>query len=72
MSAKSTTQKKTKYDDNDPVRNFEKWKKKYNKTKKRVKSVKPPPKKRREWESEQDNINKLVSKYPQVGIFNKS
>lgn len=69
MSAKSTAKKGGKNFSNDPVRNFEKWKKKYDRTKKRVKGVKQAPKKKRVWESERDGIGKLVAKYDQVGIF---
>lgn len=68
MSAKSKANKGGKHDIDDPVRNFQKWKKKYDRTKKQVKGVKQPPKKR-VWESEKDGISKLVSKYDQVGIF---
>lgn len=69
MSAKATAKKGGKHVINDPVRNFEKWKKKYDRTKKRVKGVRQPPKKKRVWESERDGIGKLVSKYGQVGIL---
>uniref|UniRef100_A0A673H2C3 ATP-dependent RNA helicase n=1 Tax=Sinocyclocheilus rhinocerous TaxID=307959 RepID=A0A673H2C3_9TELE len=43
----------------DPVKNFEKWKRKYNKTKKIVKRVQKTTKKR-DWEVERENIQKLV------------
>ncbi|XP_066501830.1 probable ATP-dependent RNA helicase DDX10 isoform X1 [Hoplias malabaricus] len=46
----------------DPVKNFEKWKKRYDKTKKHAK--KPP--KKRDWEVEKDIIQKLVSKYREI------
>ncbi|KAL2079645.1 hypothetical protein ACEWY4_025389 [Coilia grayii] len=65
MSLKSTAQKHVKHVTNDPVRNFEKWKKKYVKTKKRVKQVRQTTKKR-DWEIERDIIDKLVSKYAQI------
>ncbi|XP_034003513.1 probable ATP-dependent RNA helicase DDX10 [Trematomus bernacchii] len=51
-------------DSADPVRNFEKWKKKYNKTKARVKSDRPP--KKPEWQVEREYIEKLVSRYPDI------
>ncbi|XP_076145090.1 putative ATP-dependent RNA helicase DDX10 [Alosa pseudoharengus] len=59
-------QRKVKHVSNDPVGNFEKWKKKYNRTKKRVKQVRQPTKKKRVWETEQDGIKKLVAKYAQI------
>ncbi len=49
----------------DPVKNFEKWKRKYNKTKKRVKQVEKTTKKS-DWEVERENIQKLVNKYSEV------
>lgn len=51
-------------DSADPVRNFEKWKKKYNKTKARVKSDRPA--KKPEWQVEREYIEKLVSRYPDI------
>ncbi len=48
----------------DPVKNFEKWKRKYNKTKKRVK--RDEKNKKSEWELERENIQKLVNKYSEV------
>uniref|UniRef100_A0AAR2LUY0 ATP-dependent RNA helicase n=1 Tax=Pygocentrus nattereri TaxID=42514 RepID=A0AAR2LUY0_PYGNA len=60
MRVKKGKEKKT--NDEDPVRNFEKWKKKHDKTKKRTK----PPKKKREWEIERENIEKLVGRYGQI------
>lgn len=68
MSLKPSAQKCVKNVTNDPVRNFEKWKKKYTKTKKRVKQDRQPAKKR-DWQIEKDLINKLVSKYDEVGLF---
>lgn len=50
---------------NDPVKNFEKWKKKYDKTKKRVKRQKKQIKKP-EWQIEKEKIKKLVDKYSEV------
>ncbi|XP_056133295.1 probable ATP-dependent RNA helicase DDX10 [Lampris incognitus] len=52
-------------DPNDPVRNFEKWKKKYNKTKTRIKTEKRHVRKP-EWQTEREHIDKLVSKYSQI------
>uniref|UniRef100_A0A672SNZ4 ATP-dependent RNA helicase n=1 Tax=Sinocyclocheilus grahami TaxID=75366 RepID=A0A672SNZ4_SINGR len=49
----------------DPVKNFDKWKRKYNKTKKRVKLVQKTTKKR-DWEVERENIQKLVNKYSEI------
>ncbi|KAB5548894.1 hypothetical protein PHYPO_G00060910 [Pangasianodon hypophthalmus] len=46
----------------DPVKNFEKWKKKHDKSRKESKR----PKKKREWESERENIQKLVAKYTEI------
>ncbi|XP_010780649.1 probable ATP-dependent RNA helicase DDX10 [Notothenia coriiceps] len=51
-------------DSADPVRNFEKWKKKYNKTKARVKSDRVP--KKPEWQVEREYIEKLVSRYSEI------
>ncbi|XP_060792145.1 probable ATP-dependent RNA helicase DDX10 isoform X2 [Neoarius graeffei] len=46
----------------DPVKDFEKWKKRHDKSKKKTKQ----PKKKREWETERENIQKLVAKYTQI------
>ncbi|XP_062868007.1 probable ATP-dependent RNA helicase DDX10 [Trichomycterus rosablanca] len=46
----------------DPVKNFEKWKKKYEKTKKLSKK----PRRKTEWETERENIQKLVAKYAEI------
>ncbi|XP_059197399.1 probable ATP-dependent RNA helicase DDX10 [Centropristis striata] len=48
----------------DPVKNFEKWKKKYNKTKARVKRDRAP--KKPEWQVEKDYIDRLVSRYGDI------
>uniref|UniRef100_A0A8C1TY34 ATP-dependent RNA helicase n=1 Tax=Cyprinus carpio TaxID=7962 RepID=A0A8C1TY34_CYPCA len=56
--------KKTQITD-DPVKNFEKWKRKYNKTKKRVKQVQKTTKKR-DYEVERETIQKLVNKYSEI------
>ncbi|KAM7012360.1 putative ATP-dependent RNA helicase DDX10 [Tautogolabrus adspersus] len=48
----------------DPVKNFEKWKKKYNKTKDRVKRERAP--KRPEWQVEREYIAGLVSRYGDI------
>ncbi|XP_059382385.1 probable ATP-dependent RNA helicase DDX10 isoform X2 [Carassius carassius] len=55
---------KTQIDD-DPVKNFEKWKRKYNKTKKRVQRVQKTTKKR-DYEVEREVIQKLVNKYSEI------
>ncbi|XP_053334670.1 probable ATP-dependent RNA helicase DDX10 isoform X1 [Clarias gariepinus] len=46
----------------DPVKNFEKWKKKHDKKKKQT----TRPMKKREWEIERENIQKLVAKYAEI------
>ncbi|KAL0162671.1 hypothetical protein M9458_042067, partial [Cirrhinus mrigala] len=48
----------------DPVKNFEKWKKKYNKTKERVKRVRKTTNKR-DYEVEREDIQRLMNKYSQ-------
>ncbi|KAM8744655.1 putative ATP-dependent RNA helicase DDX10 [Acanthopagrus schlegelii] len=52
-------------DDTDPVKNFEKWKKKYNKTKERVKRERAQ-RKRPEWQVEREYIERLVSRYADI------
>ncbi|KAK9520006.1 hypothetical protein VZT92_022693 [Zoarces viviparus] len=52
-------------DGSDPVRNFEKWKKKYNKTKAHVKRDRAAQKKP-EWKVEREYIDKLVSRYGNI------
>ncbi|KAG7228914.1 hypothetical protein INR49_008692 [Caranx melampygus] len=52
-------------DDDDPVKNFEKWKKKYKRTQARVKRDKAQ-KKKPEWQVEREYIQKLVSRYPHI------
>ncbi|XP_036971913.1 probable ATP-dependent RNA helicase DDX10 [Acanthopagrus latus] len=54
-------------DDTDPVKNFEKWKKKYNKTKERVKRERAQ-RKRPEWQVEREYIERLVSRYADINI----
>uniref|UniRef100_A0A8C8DGK7 ATP-dependent RNA helicase n=1 Tax=Oncorhynchus tshawytscha TaxID=74940 RepID=A0A8C8DGK7_ONCTS len=49
----------------DPVKNFERWKKKYNRTKTRVKREKRQ-KRRPEWQVEKEAIQRLVNKYNEV------
>ncbi|GAA6226204.1 probable ATP-dependent RNA helicase DDX10 [Lates japonicus] len=49
----------------DPVKNFEKWKKKYTKTKARVKRQKAHTK-QPEWQVEREYIQKLVSRYGDI------
>ncbi|XP_031695018.1 probable ATP-dependent RNA helicase DDX10 [Anarrhichthys ocellatus] len=52
-------------DGTDPVKNFEKWKKKYNKTKAHVKRDRAAQKKP-EWKVEREYIDKLVSRYGNI------
>lgn len=52
-------------DGSDPVRNFEKWKKRYGKTKARVKRERAQRKKP-EWQVERDYIRGLVSRYGDI------
>uniref|UniRef100_A0A674A6R8 ATP-dependent RNA helicase n=1 Tax=Salmo trutta TaxID=8032 RepID=A0A674A6R8_SALTR len=49
----------------DPVKNFERWKKKYNKTKTRVKQEKRQ-KRKPEWQVEKEVIQRLVNKYNEI------
>ncbi|KAJ8402248.1 hypothetical protein AAFF_G00371130 [Aldrovandia affinis] len=49
----------------DPVKNFEKWKKKYDKTKVRVKHEKKKNKKPA-WQIEREQIKRLVDKYSEI------
>ncbi|XP_042339660.1 probable ATP-dependent RNA helicase DDX10 [Plectropomus leopardus] len=53
-----------KKDGADPVKNFEKWKKKYNKTKAAVKRDRAP--KKPEWQVEREDIQRLVSRYSDI------
>lgn len=46
----------------DPVKDFEKWKKRHDKSRKQSQR----PKKKREWEMERENIQKLVAKYAEA------
>ncbi|XP_046724211.1 probable ATP-dependent RNA helicase DDX10 isoform X1 [Silurus meridionalis] len=46
----------------DPVKNFEKWRKRHDKSKKQTKR----PTKKRDWEIERENIQKLVAKYTEI------
>ncbi|ROL47612.1 putative ATP-dependent RNA helicase DDX10 [Anabarilius grahami] len=64
MRVKKNKEKKKITDD--PVRNFEKWKKKYDKTKTRVKRAQKPTSMKRDWEAERENIQRLVDKYSQI------
>ncbi|XP_053564516.1 probable ATP-dependent RNA helicase DDX10 [Bombina bombina] len=50
---------------NDPVKNFEKWKKKYSKKKEKCKQQRKLSKKP-EWQIERENINRLVQRYTEV------
>ncbi|XP_064208497.1 probable ATP-dependent RNA helicase DDX10 isoform X2 [Anguilla rostrata] len=63
--SKKKTEKKS--DTQDPVKNFEKWKKKYTKTKVRVKHEKKRNKKP-DWQIERDNIKRLVDKYSEINV----
>ncbi|KAK2816009.1 hypothetical protein Q5P01_026476 [Channa striata] len=47
----------------DPVKNFEKWRKKYNKTKAQVKRAQ---KKKPEWQVEREYIDRLISRYGDI------
>lgn len=51
----------------DPVKNLEKWKKRYNKKKERVKRERSQ-KKKPEWQIEREYISKLVSRYSDISI----
>ncbi|XP_061593376.1 probable ATP-dependent RNA helicase DDX10 [Cololabis saira] len=50
----------------DPVRSFEQWKKRYSRTKARVKRERVSGRKRPEWQVERDYISQLVSRYPGI------
>ncbi|XP_019741531.1 probable ATP-dependent RNA helicase DDX10 [Hippocampus comes] len=52
-------------DTSDPIKDFEKWKKKYNLKKARVKRERSQ-KKKPEWQVERENIARLVSKYGDI------
>uniref|UniRef100_A0A3P9A3H2 ATP-dependent RNA helicase n=1 Tax=Esox lucius TaxID=8010 RepID=A0A3P9A3H2_ESOLU len=52
-------------DTTDPVKNFERWKKKYDKTKTRVKQEKRQ-KRKPEWLVEKESIQRLVNKYNEI------
>ncbi|XP_008276370.1 probable ATP-dependent RNA helicase DDX10 [Stegastes partitus] len=54
-------------DDADPVKSFERWKKKYSKTKARVKRERVQ-KKKPEWQVEKEYIDRLVSRYGDINI----
>ncbi|TRY87394.1 hypothetical protein DNTS_013881 [Danionella cerebrum] len=64
MRKKKVQEKKDTTDD--PVKNFEKWKKKYNKTKTRIKKNKPVSRKKSQWEVEKDSVQKLVQRYSEI------
>lgn len=72
MRVKKTKEKKKVITD-DPVKNFEKWKKKYVEKKTRVKKDKKPTSRKRQYEIERENIQKLVKKYSEVSLtsFNR-
>uniref|UniRef100_A0AAQ4S1X1 ATP-dependent RNA helicase n=1 Tax=Gasterosteus aculeatus aculeatus TaxID=481459 RepID=A0AAQ4S1X1_GASAC len=68
MEKKGGTKPKTgkkMIDGTDPVRNFEKWKKKYNKTRMDVKRDRSARKKP-QWQVEREYIDKLVSRYGEI------
>ncbi|XP_069825869.1 probable ATP-dependent RNA helicase DDX10 [Dendropsophus ebraccatus] len=50
---------------NDPVKNFERWKKKYNKKKERCKTQRKQNRKP-EWQIEKESINHLVRRYSEI------
>ncbi|MGH0129268.1 UNVERIFIED_CONTAM: hypothetical protein FKN15_051371 [Acipenser sinensis] len=52
-------------DTDDPVKNFERWKKKYNKKKVRVKQEKRRNKKP-DWQIERETISKLMKQYQEI------
>ncbi|XP_017348786.2 probable ATP-dependent RNA helicase DDX10 isoform X2 [Ictalurus punctatus] len=60
MRIKKGKEKKTLPED--PVKNFEKWRKKHDKSRKKTKR----PRKKREWEIEREIIQKLVAKYAEI------
>ncbi|XP_041749790.1 probable ATP-dependent RNA helicase DDX10 isoform X2 [Coregonus clupeaformis] len=65
LSPKKKMGKKNPTDTADPVKNFERWKKKYNKTKTRVKQEKRQ-KRKPEWQVEKEVIQRLVNKYNEI------
>lgn len=67
MRVKKNKEKKKAVTD-DPVKNFEKWKKKYVEKKTRVKKEKKTTNKKRVYEIERENIQKLVKKYSEVSL----
>ncbi|XP_053312430.1 probable ATP-dependent RNA helicase DDX10 [Spea bombifrons] len=64
-----TTAKKTKQqlfnNRNDPVKNFERWKKKYTKKKEKCKAQRKQNRKP-EWQVERETINRLVERYTEI------
>ncbi|KAK6322518.1 hypothetical protein J4Q44_G00073100 [Coregonus suidteri] len=64
-SPKKKMGKKNPTDTADPVKNFERWKKKYNKTKTRVKQEKRQ-KRKPDWQVEKEGIQRLVNKYNEI------
>ncbi|XP_055731346.1 probable ATP-dependent RNA helicase DDX10 isoform X3 [Salvelinus fontinalis] len=65
VSSNKKMGKKNPTDTIDPVKNFERWKKKYNKTKTRVKQEKRQ-KRKPEWQVEKEGIQRLVNKYNEI------
>lgn len=49
----------------DPVRSFERWKKKYTRRTKRLR-LQRKERKRPEWQVERETIGRLVQRYPEV------
>ncbi|KAA0720107.1 putative ATP-dependent RNA helicase DDX10 [Triplophysa tibetana] len=65
MRVKKIKEKKKVITD-DPVKDFEKWKKKYVEKKTRVKKDKKPTSRKHKYETERQNIQKLVKKYSEI------
>ncbi|MBN3289734.1 DDX10 helicase, partial [Polypterus senegalus] len=55
-------------DKQDPVKNFEKWKKRYDHTKNKLKTARNQKKKKPEWQVERETINKLIQRYSEQTI----
>ncbi|XP_028655238.2 LOW QUALITY PROTEIN: probable ATP-dependent RNA helicase DDX10 [Erpetoichthys calabaricus] len=53
-------------DKQDPVKNFEKWKKKYDHTKNKLKTARNQKKKKPEWQVERETISKLIQRYSEI------
>ncbi|KAG8452938.1 hypothetical protein GDO86_004658 [Hymenochirus boettgeri] len=59
------TKKRQKMNRNDPVKSFDKWKKKYNKKKLKCKMIRKQNRKP-DWQIERETINRLVQRYPEI------